>query len=124
MKKAKTGKADERSKKTSPAPGKPLEKVDLAVIREQITNVVGNRALEMVEITMEEVNKGHYLAMKYLFEMVGLWPATATEATFEESSLAKTLLQRLRLPEEINPGTEVTKDSVVDPVEQESDAVK
>jgi hypothetical protein len=124
MNKAKTGKAGARSKKTSPALGKPLEKVDLAVIREQITNLVGNRALDMVEFTMKEVKKGHYLAMKYLFEMVGLWPATATEVTVEESSLAKTLLQRLKLPEEINSGTEVTKDSVVDPVEQESDAVK
>jgi len=124
MNKAKTGKANARSKKTSPAPGKPLEKVDLAAIREQITNVVGNGALEMVGITMKEVNEGHYLAMKYLFEMVGLWPATAVEATVEESSLAKTLLQRLKLPEEIDHGTEVTKDSVVDPVERESDAVK
>jgi hypothetical protein len=27
-----------------------------------------------VEITMEEVGKGHYLGMKYLFEMIGHIP--------------------------------------------------
>ena len=68
------------------------------VIGEQITNLVGNRAIEMVETTMEEVDKGHYLAMKYLFEMIGLCPATAPEGAIQEDSLAKTLLRRLTLP--------------------------
>jgi hypothetical protein len=36
---------------------KALKQVDLAVVREQITNLVGNRALEMVETTMDEVDK-------------------------------------------------------------------
>ncbi len=105
-------------------PKKALKKVDLAVIGEQITNLVGNRAIEMVEITMDEVDKGHYLAMKYLFEMIGLCPATAPQGAIQEDSLAKTLLRRLRFPEESDPGTEVTKECVAEPVEQESDAVK
>jgi len=101
-----------------------MKRVDLGVVREQITNLVGNRAVEMVETTMEEVGKGHYLAMKCLFELIGLCPATAPAGALEEDSLAQTLLRRLQLPEELHPGTEVTKDCVVDPVEQESDAVK
>ena len=40
-------------------------------IRQQITNLERNDAVGMVEITMEEVGKGHYLGMKYLFEMIG-----------------------------------------------------
>jgi hypothetical protein len=32
---------------------KALKQVDLAVVREQITNLGGNRAVEMVETTME-----------------------------------------------------------------------
>ena len=32
----------------------------------------------MVEYTIEEVANGHYLGMKYLFEMIGLYPATLT----------------------------------------------
>ena len=73
---------------------------------------------------MKEASEGHYLAMKYLFEMVGLCPATTSEEPLEEDSLAKTLLRRLKLPEEISPGTEVTEDSGAAPVGQKSDAVK
>jgi hypothetical protein len=39
---------------------------DLAEIWRQITDLVGNGAVGMVETTMEEVAKGHYLGMKYL----------------------------------------------------------
>ena len=56
--------------------------------------------------------------------MTNICPATIPEGALEEDSLAKTLLRRLKLPEETNPGTEVTKDCFADPVEQESDAVK
>ena len=82
MKKVRTSKARKERRKCGPAPEKALKRVDLDVVREQITNLVGNRAVEMVETTMDEVEKGHYLAMKYLFEMVGLCPAaTSEEAT-------------------------------------------
>jgi hypothetical protein len=124
MNKAKASKARKRPKKARCVPKRALKQVDLGVIGEQITNLVGNRAIEMVEITMDEVDKGHYLAMKYLFEMIGLCPATAPEGAIQEDSLAKTLLRRLRFPEDSDPGTEVTKECVAEPVEQESDAVK
>lgn len=124
MSKATTGKARKGPKRTQSVPGKALKRVDLSVVREQITNLVGNRAVDMVETTMDEVDKGHYLAMKYLFEMIGLCPATTPEGTVQEDSLAKTLLRRLRLPEETNPSADVTKDSTPDGAEQESDAVK
>jgi hypothetical protein len=124
MSKARTSKARKGSKKASSVPRKALKQVDLGAIREQITNLVGNGAVEMVETTIEEVGKGHYLAMKYLFEMVGLCPATTPEEALQEDSLARTLLRRLRLPEETNPDAEVTKDCVTHPVEPESDAVK
>jgi len=104
-----------------------LKQVDLGAIREQITNLVGNGAVDMVETTMEEVGKGRYLAMKYLFEMIGLCPATTADEAPEEDSLAKTLLRRLQLPEAPNPGAGVTKDCATDAVEalkQDSDAVK
>ena len=72
---------------------------------------------------MDEVDKGHHLAMKYLFERIGLCPATP-EGPLPEDSLAKTLLRRLRLREGADPGTEVTKECLADPLEQECDAVK
>jgi hypothetical protein len=85
--------------------------VDLAEIRRQITDLVGIGAVGMVETTMEEVGKGHYLGMKYLFEMIGLYPAIAAEDAPAQDSLAATLLRRLGLAEEptVEPG--VTKDS-------------
>jgi hypothetical protein len=126
MSKTRASKAGKSSKGAQPAPEKPLKQVDLGAIREHITNLVGNRAIKMVEITMAEVNKGHYLAMKYLFEMIGLCPATTPEVALQEDSLASTLLRRLRLPEETVPDAEVTKDCAADGVEQEevSDVIK
>jgi hypothetical protein len=75
---------------------------------------------------MDEVDKGHYLAMKYLFEMIGLCPATIPEVALQEDSLASTLLRRLKLPEETMPDPEVTKDCAAGGVKQEevSDALK
>jgi hypothetical protein len=122
MGKARTSKARKSSKKAQSVPK--LKQVDLSHIRERITNLVGNRAVRMVETTIKEVDKGHYLAMKYLFEMIGLCPATAPEEAAQEDSLAKALLRRLRLPEETDPVTVVTEESAAEPVEQESDAVK
>ena len=124
MKTAKKSKGRKRPKKASTVQKKAMKQVDLAVVRGQITNLVGNRAVKMVTTTMNEVDKGHYLAMKYLFEMIGLCPATTPEGPLSEDSLAKTLLRRLRLPEETDPGTAVTQECAADPVEQECDAVK
>jgi hypothetical protein len=97
--------------------------VDLSAVREEIKNLVGNAATEMVQNGIEEANKGHYAAMKFLFELVGLYPAVeAAEQGEEEGSLANTLLSRLgvAVPE---PATEVTKDSPVHPMAG-SDAVE
>ena len=100
-----------------------LQPVDLKVVLEQITNLVGNRAVEMVKRTIEEVDKGHYLAMKYLFEMVGLCPAINSDAGAEEEadSLAKILLERLNILEK---STEVTGEGVAGAARLESDTVK
>ena len=73
--KERTGK--QGPKKHSAVKKSSRDPVDLAEIRQQITNLVGNGALGMVETTIEEVGKGHYLGMKYLFELIGLYPATA-----------------------------------------------
>jgi hypothetical protein len=124
MSKAKSVKPGKRSKGARSAPKKPLKHVELGPVQEHITNLVANRAIKMVDNTIAEANKGHYLAMKYLFEMIGLFPATAPTETIEEDSLAKTLMRRLGLPEETTPGTEVIAECIADAVEQESDAVK
>ena len=80
--------------------------------------------MPMVEITISEVDKGHYAAMKYLFEMIGLYPAAAPEETEGEDSLARTLLRRLGLPEEPMLEAETAKDCQLEPVGNVEDAVK
>ena len=84
--------------------------MDLVEIRQQIANLVGNDAVGMVEVTMEEVEKGHYLGMKYLFEMIGLYPAVGEDGVVVPDTMAAILLRRLGLPEPATPEPAVTKD--------------
>jgi hypothetical protein len=84
---------------------------DLAEVRRQITDLVRTGAVEMVETTIDQVGKGHYLGMKYLFEMIGLYPATSIDETPAKDSMAAILLRRLGLPEIQTPEQTVTKDS-------------
>ena len=75
------------------------ETVDLEALRQQITTLVGDDALQMVANTIEQVHQGHYQALKYLFEVIGLFPATATSEARGEDSLAATLLSYLGVSE-------------------------
>ncbi|HYM06721.1 MAG TPA: hypothetical protein VEU11_09190 [Terriglobales bacterium] len=110
MKKAKPRTRTASAKAPSPAQAA-RKPIDLAEIRRQISDLVGNGAVGMVESTMEEVGKGHYLGMKYLFEMIGLYPATSPDDRPLEDSLAAILLRSLGLPEAPMPEAGVTEDS-------------
>jgi hypothetical protein len=101
-----------RNKQRACSPVKSAGRKDLAAIRRHIAEIVGNGAVGMVETTIDQVGKGHYLGMKYLFEMIGLYPATSTNVAAEENSLAAVLLRRLGLPDEPIPEPGVTKDSL------------
>jgi hypothetical protein len=107
-----------------PIRGGARKPADLAEIRRKITNRVGAEAATMVESTIEEVHKGHFAAMKYLFEMISLFPGAGVEERPEESSLAKVLLRRLGLPEDPGLENEVTKDREEPSVGKEGDAVE
>jgi hypothetical protein len=92
----------------------------MEIVRQNVAALIGASAVRMVETTIAEVDKGHYAAMKYLFELVGLFPGNLEPAAPGDDVLAKTLLRRLGLPEEIKAGESVTKDTAND----ESDATK
>ena len=111
MKKAKVRTETTKARVASPVKSAGREAPDLAEIRRHIADIVGNGAVGMVETTIDQVGKGHYLGMKYLFEMIGLYPATSTNDAAEEDSLAAVLLRRLGLPEAPIPEPGVTKDS-------------
>ena len=111
MKKAKARTGTSSARVASPAHSAGREAPDLAEIRRHIADLVGNGAIGMVETMIDQVGKGHYLGMKYLFEMVGLYPASVTNDAATEDSLAAVLLRRLGLPEGRMPESGVTKDS-------------
>lgn len=83
--------------------------VDLKGIREEIKNQVGNAATGMVASGIEEANKGHYAAMKFLFELIGLYPVPdGIQEVESEDGLAKTLFKRLGIADQT---PEVTNDT-------------
>ena len=107
--KARTGTGSLRA--ASPAKSGGREAPDLARSADRLRTLWEAAPIGMVETTIEQVGKGHYLGMKYLFEMIGLYPATSTEDAGEEDSLAAVLLRRLGIPEQPMPETGVTEDS-------------
>jgi hypothetical protein len=81
----------------------PAKPVDLDALRHQITNLVAHNSVELVEAAIEDAQKGHYLAMKYLFEIIGLYPPTVSEKeTQENETLSGKLLDGLRILHESN----------------------
>jgi hypothetical protein len=76
-----------------------------AEMRRDITNIVGS---EMTEITMAvvgEAKKGQLATVKYLFEVVGVYPpAEGNIDRPEDDTLARRLVRTLGLPEGPLPG--------------------
>jgi hypothetical protein len=74
--------------------------VDLSALRLQVTELVARNAVSMVQQAIDAVKEeGQYQAIKYLFEMIGLYPAAVGDESEAHSSLAQTLLERLGLTE-------------------------
>lgn len=69
-----------------------LDPIDLASVRQRVTNLVANRALEVVDEALDQSGRGNYQAMKYLFEMVGLFPTVAGQENSAKNSLTTMLL--------------------------------
>jgi hypothetical protein len=73
---------------------------DLGALRLTITELVARNAVGMVQQAIDAVKEeGQYQAIKYLFEMIGLYPAAVQGESPVQESLAWTLLQQLGLPE-------------------------
>jgi len=70
--------------------------VDLSALRRRITELVALNAVSMVQQAIDAVKEeGQYQAIKYLFEMIGLYPAAADDESEAQSSLTQTLLDHL-----------------------------
>jgi hypothetical protein len=86
-----------RSKQAGPAE-------ELSELRRKISELVAQNAVPMVQQAIDSVREeGQYQAIKYLFEMIGLFPAVALEDSESQDSLAQVLLEQLGLAP-IQPG--------------------
>lgn len=63
--------------------------------------MVASNAVAMVQCAIDAVkDEGQYQAIKYLFEMIGLYPAAAGTEGTPDDSLARVLLDHLGVSEE------------------------
>ncbi|MFZ0774591.1 MAG: hypothetical protein ACLP56_02535 [Candidatus Sulfotelmatobacter sp.] len=100
MKKAK-GKAKRTAKKAEKKDtAKRKEPADFAEARKEITALVLRSATTIAARFIEGAEAGQLAPAKYLFEAVGLYPATEETSAGPEDSLAYTWLKRLGLPTE------------------------
>jgi hypothetical protein len=89
----------------------------MAGLRRQITELVARNAVGMVQNAIDAVNEGgQYQALKYLFEIIGLFPASANEDDLEEQSLAAILLRHLGIEHDTEEAN-VEKSPSAHPVE-------
>ena len=71
---------------------------ELSELRRKISELVARNAVPMVQQAIDAVREeGQYQAIKYLFEMIGLYPAIAEEDSESQDSLAQVLLEQLGL---------------------------
>ena len=71
-------------------------------MRRRITELVARNAVAMVQQAIDAVkDERQYQAIKYLFEMIGLYPAIVDDESEAQSSLAQTLLEQLCIEEPV-----------------------
>jgi hypothetical protein len=71
---------------------------ELSELRQRISELVARNAVPMVQQAIDAVREeGQYQAIKYLFEMIGLYPASAQDDSESQDSLAQVLLEQLGL---------------------------
>ena len=86
------------------APRSSAPEVKLPELRQKITELVARNAIAMVQCAIDGVmEEGQYQAIKYLFEMVGIYPANAGESDVPEDTLSKVLLRHLGVDDASHP---------------------
>jgi hypothetical protein len=93
-KKKSAKKKSRSSKSTAKGP------LNLGEVRDRVRRVIAEKAEKMTNANAEEASKGYLPQLKYLFEVLGLYPATAAEEpeAAESNDLARVLLRRFNFP--------------------------
>jgi hypothetical protein len=130
--KSKTAAKKEAKKKSS---SKIKKQLNPAEVRNDISEMVESEAREMAQAVIGEGKKGQLAMVKYLFEMARIFPEATdgSQASAEEDCLARTLLNRMDLPEEPigrdeederKPATPTANAATKAPVKADKDAAK
>jgi hypothetical protein len=100
-KKAKSKTAAKKAAKKKSAPRGKKER-NPAGVRNDLARIVESGAKKITKAVMEQAMSGQLAPARYLFEMASIYPASTdgSHASADEDCLAKTLLNRLNLPEE------------------------
>jgi hypothetical protein len=97
-KKAATGAAKQRSTRKTPRTKK---QTNAAEVRNDIAKIVKSGAKKITKAVMDQAMTGQLAPAKYLFEMAAIYPPSTdgSESSKEEECFAKTLMDRLNLPD-------------------------
>lgn len=94
-------KSTSKAKKAEPKSElKAEEPTDLVQARKDISVLVTSSAKDIAQGVIRVAKEGQLAPAKYLFEAVGLYPATEESSAEPDHSLAHTLLKRMGLPTE------------------------
>jgi hypothetical protein len=100
----KKGKSKTAAKKGAQKKGAEKDRQELnpAKMRNELADMVGLAAVIMTQAVIDEGKKGQLATVKYLLEMAQIYPLSTdgSHATENEDSLARTLLNRLDIPDE------------------------
>lgn len=101
----KTGKTAKTKAKAKSGCPRAKRESNPAEVRKDISKVVQSGAKRILKAVMEQAGTGQLAPAKYLFEVAGIYPALTdgTFATEDEDCLAKTLMNRLNLPDKPIP---------------------
>jgi len=104
---------------------KPKKENNAADVRKRVSKMVKAKAMNMAKAVIGETKKGvpqdlQLATVKYLFEVAEIYPPQADQdaATADEDCLAKTLLNRLNIPD-----VPIRRDEDVDVVSPEKSSV-
>lgn len=100
-KKAKRKSAATKESKKETKSKKARTPANPADVRKDIAKIVKSGAKKITKAVMEQAMTGQLAPAKFLFEVAAIYPASTdgSEATTDEECLAKTLLDRLDIPD-------------------------
>src|SRR5215813_2556849 len=124
MAKAKSGKPSGGKNGSTRVDSKAKSAEEIQKIRNKVNNLIFQKSQAMAERVVQTVTEGGQVAaLKYLWEMSGLFPFESSDENGERESLAKILLERMGLGDKI-PATAADDGGDVESEDDEEDELQ